>query len=480
VSAASNAISFDRLKRRALSLGAVKAFDHAMHFLLPIVLVRCLDTTSFGEYRLLWLVIATVLIATLNMGGTLYYFVPRSPPARARLHIHQTMLYMTVAGALCALAASPLNPLLPPTVAPLGKYGWVVPAFVSLWLLGTLLDSLPAVDERIKWQVSVTTAVSALRTLAVAAAAWLTGDLLVVLWVLFGIVLLKVLLLLAYVARRHGLGGPWFERAAFSQQFRHSAPIGLTNALYSLRAQSDQWIAASLFALSSFAAFSIGAIIGQVVHIFRMSVLEAVLPSMSRLQAAADLRGMMDMASRANVLVGTVVYPLLGFAFVFADEIVTVIYTTSYAEAVPVMRVYIVGLLPMIVEMGSLILLLRQGAYAMGVTGLALCISVAVSWTAAQHFGLPGAAAGSVLAVYLDRVLMLRRVAQQTGIALRKLQDWRALANTLALAAVSAALAWLLVERLLPDGRPLARLALGAALLGLAYAVPLLRRRWAR
>jgi O-antigen/teichoic acid export membrane protein len=479
MSAASNAISFDRLKRRALSLGAVKAFDHAMHFLLPVVLVRCLDTTSFGEYRLLWLVVATVMVATLNMGGTLYYFVPRSPPLRARLHIHHTMLYLALAGAICAVAISPFNPLLPAPVAPLEKYGLLVPAFVALWLLATLLDSLPAIDERIRWQVGATGTVSALRTLLVGAAAWLSGDLRVVLWVLLAVVMLKVLLLLAYVARRHGLGAPWFEGAAFSQQFRHSAPIGLTNAFYSLRAQSDQWIAASLFALSSFAAFSIAAIVAHVVHIFRVSVLEAVLPSMSRLQAAGDLRGMMEMASRANVLVGTLLYPLLGFAFVFAHDIVTVVYTTSYSEAAPVMRVYILGMLPMVIEMGSLILLLRQGPYAMAVTALALCLSIAASWTAAQHFGLPGAAAGSVLAVFLDRALMLRRVSQQTGIALRRLQDWRSLGNALALAAVSAALAWVLVERVLPDREPLARLALGAAVLGLAYAAPFLRR-WAR
>ena len=69
------------LKRRALSLGAVKAFDHALQFLLPVVLVRCLDAATFGEYRLLWLAVGTVMaFATLNMAGTLYFFVPRSEP----------------------------------------------------------------------------------------------------------------------------------------------------------------------------------------------------------------------------------------------------------------------------------------------------------------------------------------------------------------------------------------------------------------
>ena len=66
--------SLKGLKRRALSLGAVKLFDHAMQFVLPVVLVRCLDSANFGEYRLLWLAVGTVMaVATLNMIGRLYY-----------------------------------------------------------------------------------------------------------------------------------------------------------------------------------------------------------------------------------------------------------------------------------------------------------------------------------------------------------------------------------------------------------------------
>jgi O-antigen/teichoic acid export membrane protein len=480
MSAASKPISFDALKIRALSLGAVKAFDHAMQFLLPIVLVRCLDATTFGEYRLLWLAVGTLMcVATLNMSGTLYYFVPRSEPRRRRLYVHQTMLYLCVAGLVCGFALSPWNPLMPAPMRPLEQYGMLVPAFVALWVVAVLIDLLPAVDERISWQAYATLGVSALRTLLVGGGAWFSGELRVVLWLLLALVLVKLGLLIHYVRRRHGLGAPWLEWAAFSEQFRHSAPLGLTNALYALREQSDQWIAASLFALSSFAAFSIAALVSQIVHILRHSVLEAFLPSMSRLQAAGDVAGMMEMNSRGNVIVGRLLYPLLGFAFVFGDEMVTVVYTASYSEAVPVMRVYILGMLPMVIEVGSLVMLLRQGPYAMAVTALALCLSIAGSWTAAQHFGLPGAAAGSVLAVFLDRALTLRRVSQQTGIALRRLQDWRSLGNALALAAVSSALAWMLVERLLPDRGPLARLALGATVLGLAYAAPF-ARRWAR
>jgi O-antigen/teichoic acid export membrane protein len=466
------------LKRRALSLGAVKAFDHALQFLLPVVLVRCLDAATFGEYRLLWLAVGTVMaFATLNMCGALYFFVPRSDAARKRLYVHQTLIFLAVAGLLCGAAVSAWNPWLPSAAEPLERYGALVPAFVALWVVAILLDYLPTVDERIGWQAAATLSIGVLRTLMVGAGAWLTGEMRVILWLLVATVAVKLVLLLVYIRRKHGLGRPWFERAAFSDQVRHAAPLGLSAAAYNLRGQADQWVAASLFALTSFAAFSIAALVAQVVHVFRHSVLEAILPSMSRLQAAGDVHGMMEMNSRANVIVGTLLFPLLAFAFVFAGEIVTVVYTAAYVEAVPAMRIYVVGMLAMVVEIGSIVLLLRQGAFALKVSLLMLALSVAVSFAAAQHFGLAGAAAGSVLAIYFDRVLMLRRISRLTGLSLRRMQDWRSLARALACAALSGGAAWIFVGKIIPASGAFAKAATGGAVLLATYAVLNLRRK---
>jgi len=94
-------------------------------------------------------------------------------------------------------------------------------------------------------------------------------------------------------------------------------------------------------------------------------VLQAFLPSISRLEAAGDIRGMLELNSRGSVLVATLVYPLLAFAFVFSAEIVTIIYTPAYVAAAPVMRIYILGLVALVVELATVMLLLRQGAFSM-------------------------------------------------------------------------------------------------------------------
>jgi O-antigen/teichoic acid export membrane protein len=471
VSAAAKAIASKGLTRRALSLGAVKGFDHALQFLLPVVLVRCLDAATFGEYRLLWLAVGTVMaVATLNMPEALYFFLPRSDPPTRRLYIQQTLVFLAVSGLVCAFAVSPWNPIAPEAIRPFAQYGALVPAFVALWVMVSILDLLPTVDERVSWQAYATVSVALTRAVLLAAGAWFSGDMRVLLWLLLGVALLRLVLLLAYVQRHHGWGRPWFRVAQFVDHTRCAVPFGAASALYALRNLADQWIAASLFALHSFAAFSIAAIVGPLVHVLRSSVLEAFLPSMSRMHAAGDVRGMLEMNARANVMVARLLYPLLGFLFVFAEEVVTLVYTKTYVGAAPAMRVYIAGVALLAIEVGSVVLLLREGPFCVVVGMVALAVSVFVSWEGAQHLGLAGAAAGSVVALYLDRLLTLRRISRRARVPLARLQYWGTLGRLVLSTALASAIAWSATRIWLASSTGFARAVVGAALIALLYA----------
>jgi O-antigen/teichoic acid export membrane protein len=98
------------LERRAMSLGTAFALDYGLQFLLPVVLTRALDPQSFGEYRLLWLGISTLLMITpMCMPQTLYYFLPRSDSEKQRLYLNQWLIFMAFAGLVAAWALSPIR-----------------------------------------------------------------------------------------------------------------------------------------------------------------------------------------------------------------------------------------------------------------------------------------------------------------------------------------------------------------------------------
>jgi O-antigen/teichoic acid export membrane protein len=459
-----------RLGRRALSLGAANAFDYALQFLLPVVLVRCLEPEDFGQYRLLWLAVGTAMaVMTQAMAGSLFYYLPRSDAAGRRLYINQTLCFVAASGLLAGWAVSAWNPWLPENLRELARHEVLVPAFVALWVMASPLDLLATAEERVAWQARATIGLSALRSVALALAALLTGQLEPVLLALLGFVAFRVALLLGYIAHYHGLRGPWLRPRTFADQVSYCAPFGAAGALFGLRLQADQWVAAALFPVGKFAAFSIGALLAPLVHLVRQPVLQAFLPSMSRLQSAGDLAGMVALNRRANVLVAALVYPLLAFAFAFADDIVTVVYTSTYAEGASVMRVYVAAHVALVLELATTMQLLRQGAYMLGVGVCALTLSIALSWSAAQAFGLAGAAAGSVAATYLDIGAMLWRIGRCSGIGLSRLQDWRALGLLLLFSALAAALAWALAGHYLAGASPLLRVLAGGVVVAAAY-----------
>jgi hypothetical protein len=99
-----------------------------------------------------------------------------------------------------------------------------------------------------------------------------------------------------------------------------------------------------------------------------------------------------------------------------------------------------------------------------------LAASVPLSYLGGIELGLAGAAIGSACALYLDRVLVLRRIAAVTGVPVRAQQHWRSLARHLGWTAIATLGAWLVAHHLFAGSPIIVRLAMGAAVLAAVYA----------
>ncbi len=457
------------LERRAISLGTAFALDYGLQFLLPVVLTRALDPHSFGEYRLLWLGVSTLLMITpMCMPQTLYYFLPRHDAEKQRLYLNQCLIFMGFAALVAAWALSPFDPFLPQSMRGLvSHHAGSVMVIAGLWIFSWVLDVLPTADERVDWQARMIVSLSAVRATLLSAVALATRDLGAVLWALAMLTALKAGILLYYVRRHHGLRGPWLTGPAFAEQVKHAAPFGLSGMLHGLRAQGDQWIAATLFTVAQFASFSVATVLGPVVQMCRQSVNHVFLPTMSRHHSSGDVRAMLALNSRANAMVALLVFPLLAFAFAFAAPLITLVYTAAYLDAVPVLRIYVFALMMLVVEIQSVLFLMKQGTFAAWVNALVLALALPMSYFGAMTWGLPGAAVGSVVALYSERALSLSRLAHLSNTPLHKLQDWTTLAGILAAAALSASIAGIALGR--AHLGPFSQLVCGAAIVAVTY-----------
>src|SRR5687768_624426 len=105
------------MRGQIVTLGSAYIAESAVQFFTPIVLVRVLDESAFGEYRLLWLTAGTLFaIFPFGVPGSLAYFLPRHELRDQAVFVRQALLYMATAGLLAGLVLSPLNPLRPHAV----------------------------------------------------------------------------------------------------------------------------------------------------------------------------------------------------------------------------------------------------------------------------------------------------------------------------------------------------------------------------
>ena len=433
-------------RSQVFSLAKAMVFQQAMDSMLPIVLVRVIDVTEYGQYRLFWLIASTVmLIAPLGMPQSLMYFLPRSTPAQKRIYVYQVLLFLFVVASLSAMIVGPWNPLISEKVRSIVNPGIIVPAFVFFWVISSLIDVLPNADQNIRWQSLVIVYLVIIKVVIVVGTAMWTRDLKIVFLALIAISVFKTLLLLYYSVKHHGWILFRIDRKMMWSQILYAVPFGLANIAYSFRRQAEMWVVAIIFTNSTFAIFSIGATQLPFINVIRTSIGNVLLPKMSKLHSGFDTKGAVEHNQKGNLVASYLVFPIAAFFFVFADKIILILFTNEYLSATPVMKIYLIAMARSALETSSLLILFRQGAYLLKINTLFLFFSIFVSIVGAKYIGPNGAAIGSVLSTFIIGFFNFRRAASLVGLKMKSFQKWRSIFNILLMAGLCAAITRFLV-----------------------------------
>ncbi|MFL6671711.1 MAG: lipopolysaccharide biosynthesis protein [Massilia sp.] len=448
------------LARNTVLLTMSGGVEFALQFAIPMIFVRNLDAATFGEYRLLWLMAATALaLAPAFMPQSLFYFLPRATRDQQRVYIGNVLAYLAVAGAVVAFLASRWNPFLPDNSRHLFVDSHGMSAlFLGCWMLVSVMFSLPTAEGRIGWQAAVDIVLAVLRTLMLASAAIFTHALA---WVMAALLVeagARLVMLGAYLYTRPGGGWPGWQSRPLLAQLRYALPFAAGNGLFLLRTQSDQWIVASMLTPALFGVFSISAVFLPLAALIRQPVSNAMMPRLNKAFADGQLAEIVRLFRKSSMATTLMLVPLAGGLICTAPEIVQIVYTGRYADAVPVMRIYLLGMLLQGCAAGYVLPALNQGRAAVANNASCLAISIACSSFGVHHWGLPGAASGSVIAFVISELWSLTVVARALHVRPVELLPWRMLgAAGLATGAALAAVALLQAEL---AGPALLRLAL--------------------
>ena len=425
------------LRGSVISLGVANGLDAALHFVIPIALVRLLSVEHFGEYRLLWLAATSaMLFAPLGMPLSLQYFLPRNNERDRSAFIDQTLIFLLTTASIAALCFLPSSPLLPSTMKALVESnGYLVSLFVLLWATASLLDVLPGALEKYRYQASFIIILSLVRTIGILLVAWHYRDVKPVISFLTGFAIVKCAMLLVFRYGQTGTLALRPSRTLLFQQLRYALPFGINGMLNKGRTVAEQWIVAILFTSGQFAVFSVAASIYPLLHVIKTSVNSVTVPKMSRLQLQGRTERLLELNNKGNIAVSFLLYPALAFLLVNADHVVKLLYTGSYSDAANILRLYACSMFIMAIEISSILTVYQQGTYMLRTGMLMIATTVIFAVIGAKIFGLVGVAIGGFSAILVGAIRNYARVIHITGSSLQKVQRW----NTIGVIVLSAA-----------------------------------------
>jgi len=412
------------LRRDVLSVGAANTISFSLQFMLPIVVARTLLPDDFAGYRMVWLVVATLMaFATLAIPGSLSYFLPRIKYSERASYIIGAVCLLIPLATISSILVNPWYPLLPIEWVEINGPDWFFSVFIFFWILSSIMDTLPVADGRAAWQAGVIVAFALIRVCSVSLVAWLVGTLESILYVLIIFTLLKMTIMGYYINKYHNKEKDGSLKMAMKKELIYSWSFGLGSGFFTMRSQAERWMVAALFNSREFASFSLGSVAAPLFGLIRRSVNNVVFPNLSSLEARNDKAGLAKLNRKATSTVSFVLIPMAMMLWIFADEVITIVYTETYSQAASVMRIYLFGVIPELLTSAVLLRVTGLGGVALKIDLMMLPLVITASYVGIQLMGLSGGALGSVVALYVGHYIAVTRGASKLGLSFIKLYD---------------------------------------------------------
>ncbi|MBR0868328.1 oligosaccharide flippase family protein [Bradyrhizobium sp. YCK136] len=473
---------------QGIELSVARYVEQVITLLTPIVLVRTIGVTAFGEYRLFWLLVTTAaMVFPLGLPRSLLFFFVRLDSEGRRLYVGQTVLFLVATTMIAVLLIFVAGDALPAGMKELlSDHELLLAVFLFAWNLGLLLDVLPNATGQIRWQAQAILATSIVRAALTISAAVFFQRLEDVLVATLIAAFMRLGLLAYFIARYCGARLLPLDKQQFREQLRYGIPFGVATLLFNMRKQTEQWIVATVFSPGVFGIFSIATTLLMPFEVLRGVLGNLLLPRMSHLHSLGRHEELLRLNNQGNLIISAIMFPAIAALFAFSDEIIQFLFTKEYVSGSPVLRIYLVQTL-ISTEITTLLNVFGQGSSNLRYEASIFPFAVISSLIGVWYYGLPGAAIGSVLATFVVYALFLTRLSNVMSVPIARLQDWTNLGKLLSVSAACAVAVRFSVDLLNPS-IPVAAIGGPAAVLVLYVTISLatgyrrtfaeIRREW--
>lgn len=436
---------------RSAILTVSRLSDFAIQLLGPLLLVRILDVADYGMYQE-FLIYAT-LISTLcafSIDSSLTYFIPRFPGREREFVTQASLLILGISAIIIAVLF-----IIRPITLGLTSYDFVLPlaAYVLFFVNLNWLEYYWIAKRQTVYVLAYSAIRLFLRVSVLLVVAYTTRDVVATIWSMVVVEGFRVLVAFVFFAKKamFRVHLRWQE---IKEQLKFAAPIGTAAVIQRLGRDVGKICASIMFGPTTLAYYAVGSYLQPIIRVIRSGVQDAVYPELVR--ANNELGGALQLWRRVTVLNCVVFFPTFVLVIFYAEEAITVLFTSEYLAAVPLFNIYAFLLIRRCFNADALLRSTGQTGFMIWGAFGGLALNVALILVFSKLVGIIGPAIALVISEIGLEVYYAQRVRYALKLTIADLVDWRSIFRIAFCCGLAAPI--LFCSRLLP-GSELIRIA---------------------
>ncbi|OGU32226.1 MAG: hypothetical protein A2057_04750 [Ignavibacteria bacterium GWA2_35_9] len=333
---------------RVTILAISKLLNFAVQFLTPIFLVRIIDRELYGQYKEFF-VYASLLgtFIAFSIKYNLLYFISKNPNG-IKYYVSNTIFLELVTCLIGIIAVFVFKS----TIINASSFNFFFLLLVYLIFTKNFdfLEAFWLSQKKSSYVFYYSLIFAVLRVIFVVLTAYLTKDVISILYTVILFEFLRLLFSISYTIYKKLLVLK-LDYKFLKEQLVYIVPLGLAGLLVDFNSDVSKIVISTNLGPSALALYAIGSQRVPLISIIQTSIADVIFPDMAEKVKDEPLHAL-SLWKRANILYLFLLVPLFYLQLYYAELIIKVLFTKDYLGSVSLFQIYLGFFLLQCFEMG--------------------------------------------------------------------------------------------------------------------------------
>ena len=344
---------------RVTILAVSKLLNFAVQFLTPVFLVRIIDRELYGQYKEFFVYASLIgTFIAFSIKYNLLYFISKNPQG-TKYYVSNTIFLEFIA---CLIGIVIIYIFKSNLIGATSfNFFFLLVAYLIITKNFDFLEAFWLSQKKSRYVFYYSFAYAALRVVSVIVTAYLTKNVISILYIVILFEILRLLFSVAFSIYKK-LFVFKVNYKFLKEQLVYIVPLGLAGLLVDFNVDISKIVISTNLGPAALALYAIGSQRVPLISIIQSSIADVIFPDMAEKVKDEPIKSL-DLWKRANILYLFLLVPLFYLQLYYAEVIIKVLFTKDYLGSVALFQIYLGFFLLQCFEMGIPIRVKNKNGY---------------------------------------------------------------------------------------------------------------------